>query len=104
MNTYTALRHLLGSYLHQDFGLEFETAADAVRAFATSEPTSAVRAAADDIDLLLADAGFQASPSAVLLGLGCQYDPLSEGRTVAGWLRQVQQELRATGSSGEPFR
>jgi|SRR6516165_10711112 hypothetical protein len=94
MSSYLRLRHLLGSYLHQDFGDEFPTAMNAVRAFAGGEPPDSVRSAADDIDLLLTDERFRSSPGSVLFELGCYYDPESEGMSAVEWLRQVQHTLR----------
>jgi CdiI immunity protein len=94
MTDYPALSHLLGSYLHQDFGDEFSTAMDAVRAFAANEPADSVRSAADEISILLQDERFRSSPDSVLFALGSYYDPTSEGLSTPDWLRQVQEALR----------
>jgi hypothetical protein len=94
MTNYSGLKHLLGSYLHQDFVDEFPTAMDAVRAFASGEPSESVQAAANDITMLLADEKFLRSPDSVLFELGCYYDPRSEGMTAMEWLQQAQRALR----------
>ncbi len=94
MSDYPALSHLLGSYLHQDFVDEFPTAMEAVRAFATGEPSESVRSAADEISTLLHDERFRSSPDSTLSGLGCYYDPKSEGLSIPDWLMQVRRVLR----------
>ena len=97
MNTtdYPGARHLLGSYLHQDFAEEFPSAMAAVETFATKEPRATVESAVQDFAQLSAEEAFIDSPESKLFELGCFYDPRSEGLTPAEWIHCVRNVLLA---------
>lgn len=91
---YPNLRHLLGSYLHQDYADEFSSADEAVRAFADREPPETVTAAAAEIDAILSDSRFQTDANARLAELDCSYDPTADGLSPAAWLKTVRGILK----------
>lgn len=93
MPDYPTLSHLLGAYLHQDFLDEFRSPTAAVEAFLVDEPASR-RALMGEIDAVLRDERFLASPDSMLLDLGCYYNTHADGLAAAGWLSQVRRMLQ----------
>lgn len=90
---YPNLRHLLGSYLHQDYADEFPSADEAVRVFARREPPETVTATAAEISTLLSDTRFHTDASAQLTELDCYYDPTADGLSPDVWLKAVRDIL-----------
>lgn len=93
MPEYPTLSHLLGAYLHQDFLDEFRSPTAAVEAFLNDEPALR-RALTGEIDAVLRDERFLASPDFMLLDLGCSYNTHADGLTAAAWLLQVRRMLQ----------
>jgi hypothetical protein len=96
---YPALAQLLAGYYHQDWHEDHATPDAALHAFADDASPETVDAAAGDVDRLLG-AGFDDDGLARILadGFDCNYVPVANGLTPAGWLIHVGETLRTSGS------
>jgi CdiI immunity protein len=96
---YPALAQLLAGYYHQDWHEDHATPDAALHAFADDASPETVDAAAGDVDRLLG-AGFDDDGLARILadGFDCNYVPVANGLTPAGWLIHVRETVRPSGS------
>jgi hypothetical protein len=93
---YKCLRHLLGSYLHQDWKLEFPTPCDAIAAFREKEPTECVQGACKELEEVIPFVErMQDADTFLWQDLWCYYSPKTDGLSVADWFRQVRDKLCA---------
>lgn len=91
---YKNLRHLLGSYLHQDWMLEFQNPFDAIAAFREQEPTESVQAACRELEEVIPLVeGMQDAETFLWQVLSCYYSPRTDGLSVADWFRLVRNKL-----------
>ncbi len=93
--SYPALAQLFGCYLHQDWTVEFDTAADAVAAFLAHATPHTRMAAREEIGRLLAHAETEAKLVAQLEKLGCYYWPAGDGITAREWIGQLAEQIGA---------
>lgn len=94
-NAYTNLRHLFGSYLHQDWPDEFSTADDAVMAFIEREPKVAIQAACKELDEAIPLIAEMETPDQFLCDvLWCFYMPSADGLSTVEWLVNVRDMLK----------
>jgi CdiI immunity protein len=101
--TYPRLAHLFGAFMHQDWDMEGGDWPDLVRNFAQGQPVAELKAAATELDALLADFADDGALSDQLYReLGCYYDPRPDlgGPTVRAWLGQVAGLLRRYAGPG----
>jgi len=91
---YPALAQLLGGYYHQDWQQDHGTPDAALHAFVADASPDTVTAASDEIEGLI-EAGFDDAGLARMLadGFDCNYVPVANGLTAAGWLRHIRDVL-----------
>jgi CdiI immunity protein len=91
---YPALAQLLAGYYHQDWRQDHATPDAALHALADGASAATVKAASNDIDRLI-DEGFDDAGLTRMLadGFDCNYVPVANGLTAAGWLSHVREVL-----------
>jgi hypothetical protein len=93
MTRYSALRLLLGGYLHEDFDDDYPDVWVAVEDFVRSEPDSAP-SVPDDIAHLLATVSAEEALGRVLhREVACAYYPPADGWTYRGWLEAIADRI-----------
>lgn len=98
-----ALFQLLGGYLNQDWGLEYATAWEAVKAFKDDSTESQVDEIVQYLDSLLADktsepnlkgpANLEEPLKDILLSHGLGYSPNAHGYATRTWVQELREHL-----------
>lgn len=89
------LGQILGGYLHQDWGDEFESDRAALSEAVKSEPAQNIAAAISQIEFLLGAPLTERELGEFLIRpLGCYFDPSAKGMTYRQWLADVHDALQ----------
>lgn len=89
----SALRQLFGSYFHEDWAVEFESADVALAAFLKGASATTQARAKKDLAKLLASELDEAELKQRLEKFGCAFDPKRQYGTARKWLERVAQRL-----------
>jgi contact-dependent growth inhibition (CDI) system CdiI-like immunity protein len=88
------LRYLIGTYFHQDWDLEGDSAAEVLEAFAAAEVPETRAAAREEADALLAEGLDDDELAARLEEMGLvYYSPETDGLTHREWLALIVERL-----------
>jgi hypothetical protein len=88
------LRYLIGTYFHQDWDVEGDSAADVLDAFAAAEAPETRTAVREDAEALLAEDLDDDDLAARLEEMGLvSYSPEADGLTHREWLALVAERL-----------
>ncbi len=90
---YPHLAQLLSGYFHQDWMLDHEDEESVLRMYLADTPRRKARAAAREIEALLASGLDEPGLRAALERLGCSYDPGLDGLSADEWLSSIRQRL-----------
>jgi CdiI immunity protein len=87
------LRYLVGTYFHQDWDLEGDSAVEVLDVFLAAEPPETRAAAREDAEALLAEDLDDDELAARLEEMGLVYSPELDGLTHREWLALVVERL-----------
>lgn len=88
------LAQFLGAYFHPEWQTEHQQPVRAVAAYMAEALPQEVAATLDELQQLMRTCPGEAELSRALhRGLGCYFNPLAQGRTIAEWLQWLEEEL-----------